>query len=301
MKDNVYNMTDDEKLTKAIGAVAIDSSLMIDDSLADTDLSELLDTESRNIFTEYNDIHKGNEIEPVEPVIPVMPVEPIAKEIVAEPVEPVTPISAIPMSVQDEPSLDEQYKNQQAILEHRKAYLRKKVLESQNIVIDDNDPLMLVYLTNLGVLMDVARDVSRESQKQMDKYKDELFTHIEKEIQRGSAFIARERFESNKAFEKNLDELRALTKETNDRRDELIAEITYRLEYGIDKKINDSIHERLKQFTDIMDKNFNTLAKNANVQVNNERVMSKGRLQGAILGLFIGVVVMVIMVIVLKR
>lgn len=200
----------------------------------------------------------------------------------------------------DEPSLDEQYKINRAINEHQVRYIKNKVYADTGMSIDNDDPLMQWFITNLSVLMSVSRDVSQSTRKHLDSYKNELFTHINKEMQKGAVFIARERAESNKAFEKNLNELRELTKSTEDKKAQFIAEITYRLEHDIDEKINVAFHERLKNFTEIMDKNFNTLAQKAHTQVNNDRVISQGRLQGAGVGLLIGVIVAVIMATILK-
>lgn len=200
----------------------------------------------------------------------------------------------------DEPSLDEQYKINRAVNEHQIRYIKNKVYADTGMSIDNDDPLMQWFITNLSVLMSVSRDVSQSTRKHLDSYKNELFTHINKEMQKGAVFIARERAESNKAFEKNLNELRELTKSTDDKKAQFIAEIAYRLEHDIDEKINVAFHERLKNFTEIMDKNFNTLAQKAHTQVNNDRVISQGRLQGAGVGLLIGVIIAVIMATILK-
>lgn len=219
----------------------------------------------------------------------------------AEP-EPVNAPPELPMpeplvaSDEIDPSLNEQFLANKARIEQQANSVKLKLFQSTGMVIETDDPLMYWFIANQNHLAQTGQEIIAENERTLLLVKDEVQAFIKEELRKGSVFIGRERKETNKAFENNLNELRALSKETSDRRDQFIAEIHYRLSEKLDAKIEERFNKRLKYFTKVMDDNFKLLANNANTQTNNERVANKAKMQGAGIGLAIGLLVAIVMV-----
>ena len=167
---------------------------------------------------------------------------------------------APPELVSTEPAMDDQL-DEQDKLDAQTRKLKNQIFEKTGLKLSNNDPMIELVM----ILKDITEEELETVMNNLESTSDNIIDNI----------IAQQN-KVDQAFDSKLDELKDVLLKLENQKEAIVMDVWRKLEQRVMDKIQ-------SELTD----NMQTIARNSNNNINNERMLLKGGVGGLIAGIFL--------------